>query len=241
MILDPIFNPLLKLSPLLAIFIVSLVISIIVTLVYKWMTNQKLMKELKEDIKKHQKEMKENKKDPKKLMEINKKAMEKNMKYMMQSFKPTIITIIPIFLIFAWLNAHLAYEPIKPGQEFTTTAIFKKEITGAATIVVPEGIKFIGDDTQEIKDGQAKWGLVGEEGEYVLEYKFDEKSFTREVLITEERSYKSPVVNVKDNEIKILRIDNKPVKPIWKLNWIWTYIILSIVFSMLFRKILKIY
>lgn len=241
MFLDPIFNPLLKLSPLLAILIVSLVISIIVTLVYKWMTNQKLMKELKEGIKKDQKEMKENKSNPQKLMGINKRVMEKNMKYMMQSFKPTIITIIPIFLIFAWLNAHLAYEPIKPGQEFTTTAVFKKDITGAATIVVPEGIKLIGDDTQEIKDGQAKWKLSGENGEYVLEYKFDDKSFTREVLITEEKDYKSPVVNVKDNEIKSLKIDNGPVKPIWKLNWIWTYIISAIAFSMLFRKILKIY
>ena len=50
--LDPVFNPVLmpivNLSPFWALVILALFISIIVTLVYKWTTNQAHMKELKD-------------------------------------------------------------------------------------------------------------------------------------------------------------------------------------------------
>lgn len=99
-LLNPIFGPLLKLPPLWAIIIISLVIAILITLVYKWMTDQHLMKSLKDDIKKFQKEMKELKHEPQKVMAIQKKAMQTNMKYMMHSMKPTLVTFLPIILIF---------------------------------------------------------------------------------------------------------------------------------------------
>ena len=77
-LLDPVFSPLLQLHPLWGIAIISLILTWIITLVYKWVTDQKLMKELKDDIKSVQKEMKEFKDNPAKVIEIQKKAMEKN-------------------------------------------------------------------------------------------------------------------------------------------------------------------
>ena len=68
--------------------------------------------------------MKQHKDNPQKLLEIQKNAMEKNLEYMKHSFKPMIFTMIPILLIFGWLNAHLAYEPIRPEELFGVTATF---------------------------------------------------------------------------------------------------------------------
>ena len=117
-ILDPVFGPLLKLQPIWAVLIISLVVSLIIVIIYRLLTNQKEMKALKDEIKSHQKQMRELKNEPQKVLEIQKKAMQVNMKYMGKSMKPTIITFIPIILIFGWMQAHLAYAPLIPDQPF---------------------------------------------------------------------------------------------------------------------------
>ena len=104
--LDPVLNPVMSIPSPWNLFLISFIITSIVTLAYKFFTDQKLMKELKGEMKSLQKEMKEFKNHPEKMMAAQKKVMEKNMKYMMQSFKPTIITMIPIIFIFTWLRAY---------------------------------------------------------------------------------------------------------------------------------------
>jgi uncharacterized membrane protein (DUF106 family) len=91
-------------EPLKAIGLLSIVLSLFVTLIYKFMTDQVLMKELKKDLKKHQKHMKEHRKDATKMSELSKKSMETNMKYMRQTMKPMLITMLPFLLIFQWLR-----------------------------------------------------------------------------------------------------------------------------------------
>ncbi len=105
-----IFGFLISWNPLVAIIIISFLMTLLITLAYKFLTNQVLMKSLKEEIKGFQKEMKENKDNPQKVMEIQKQALEKNMKYMMHSFKPTLFTFIPLIIIFTWLR--LTYSTI---------------------------------------------------------------------------------------------------------------------------------
>src|SRR3989338_3146270 len=101
--LNPVLNP--TLGPLMSIpnpwnlLFLSLLITLVMTLLYKFLTDQKLMKELKDEMKK----LKDN---PEKMMEVQKKAMEKNMKYLFQSLKPTLITFIPILIIFEWIRQY---------------------------------------------------------------------------------------------------------------------------------------
>jgi len=123
-ILSPIFDPLLKLPMLWVIVIMSFLITFLITLIYKFTTNQSLMKDLKNEMKELQKEMKELKSEPQKMMAVQKKAMQSNMKYMSHSMRSMLFTFIPIILIFGWMNANLAYEPIVPNQEFTTSVLF---------------------------------------------------------------------------------------------------------------------
>ena len=122
--------------------------------------------------------------------------MQTNMKYMKQSFKSMIYTFIPIIIIFGWMNANLAYDPILPGQEFTTTVVFEENVGGVIELSVPEGIIVNGDAKKEVKDNMVKWVLSGKEGEYLLEYIFDGKEFNKEVLISETK-YKEPIKKVK--------------------------------------------
>ena len=190
------------------------------------MTDQKLMKTLKQEMKDFQKEMKNLKDNPSEFMKVQKRAMETNMKYMMHSMIPTLITLIPIILIFGWLNAHFAYEPIIPGEEFSTRAIFEAGTTGSVELKDIEGLNIVSDVEQEIKcyneKGwilskeicKAEWKLEGDAGNYLLEYEYDKQIFKKELLISEEKEYTKVTEPVKGSKLKALENGNEKVKPI---------------------------
>lgn len=93
------------LTPLPFFLVISIILSLFVSLVYKYLTDQTLMKELKKDLKKYQDAMKEARSDVEKTSELSKKAMSVNMKYMKQTMKPMFITMLPFLLIFYWLRS----------------------------------------------------------------------------------------------------------------------------------------
>lgn len=244
-LLNPVFSPLLNLPTLWAVILLSFLISLVITLLYKYTTDQNLMKQLKDEMKEFQKEIKELRKEPEKAMQVQKKAMQTNMKYMTQSMKSTLYSFIPIIIIFSWMTAHLAYDPILPGQDFTTTVTFEESANGMIELSVPNGITINGDAKKEIKDGTIKWVLSGDKGEYLLEYIFNGKKYSKEVLITEENRYTQPIKMIKGDAVKSIEIAHNPKKILnlfgWKIGWLGSYIIFSIIFSMLIRKLVKVY
>ena len=244
-LLNPVLGPLLNLPSLWAIILLSFLISLIITLIYKFTTNQSLMKDLKAEMKEFQKEIKELRNEPQKAMEVQKRSMKTNMKYMSHSMRSTLFTFIPIILIFGWMTAHLSYDPILPGQDFTTTVVVEKGISGEIELNVPEGLSIEGSAVKGAKDGEVKWVLNGKEGEYLLEFVFNNQKYTKEVLITEGNSYSAPIKDVKDGNIELIKVDNKKNLVLnlfgWKIGWLGTYIIFSLIFSILLRKIIKVY
>ena len=78
----------------------------------KFFTNQKIMKSLKEDTEYFKKEMQKFKNDPQKLIEIQKKSMETSLKYLKHSLPATLVTLLPLLLIFGWLRQTFPSEQI---------------------------------------------------------------------------------------------------------------------------------
>lgn len=109
MILDGFFNTIFgpivnNLPPLVSIFIVTLIITFLVTIAYKYLSNQSEIKTAKEETKMLQQEIKKHKDNSQKIMELNKELMKRSGILMKNSLKPTLITFIPIILIFNWLR-----------------------------------------------------------------------------------------------------------------------------------------
>lgn len=242
--LNIVFAPLFYLPVLWAVIILSFLVSLIIIVITKYTTDQVLMKKLKDDIKEYQKQAKELKGNPSKAMEVQKKAMHLNMQYMMHSLKPTLITFIPIILIFGWMNSNFAYESIKPNQEFSVTAFFEKNTNGEAELVVPEGITIVDDKVKKINNEKAAWSLRGAEGEHVLELVYNGEKQQKEILITKNDRYLEPVKKT-NGAITSIQINYKPNKILnlfgWKLGWLGAYIIFSIVFTIGLRKVMKVY
>ena len=97
-------TPIIIQHPKPAILIIYLLVTIFITIISYYVTDRNLMKEIKEKQKRLKEEMKIHKDNPQKMMEINKQMMEDFPKQMKQSMKISVITIIPLLLLFNWLR-----------------------------------------------------------------------------------------------------------------------------------------
>jgi uncharacterized membrane protein (DUF106 family) len=253
-ILDPVLGPVLTLPPIIGIFLVALMITVIILTVYKFTTDQKKMKQLKEELKEFQTKIKKiSKEDPQKALKIQQEAMSKNMEYAKHSFKSTLYTFLPIMLIFFWLNTHMAYLPIVPDQEFKVTAFFSEGHADQISLSTLPDLEIIGEPLQNItfvegKEDFASWKLKGAAGDYKLIFNYNNEKYEQPLLITSEREYQEPIKLYKDSKLKKTVIGNEKIKPFgsfkifgYEPGWIITYIFFSLVLNILFRKLFKIY
>jgi len=107
-ILDPTAGSLLNWNITYGMFIVVMIISLIVTLIQKYGTDQETLREIKKEQKIIQEEMKKYKHDPERLFEFNKKQMEIIPKTFDITLKPIIYTAIPFILFFRWFNDYFS-------------------------------------------------------------------------------------------------------------------------------------
>ena len=262
--LGQVFESFLSLSSLVIILVVSFLVSLISMLVYKFVTDQQKLKSIQEEQKKLREEMKKYKDKPDKIMKLQKRAMEISMEMMPQSLKSMMVTFIPVILIFTWLMGNIAYEPIKPGEVFTTTIAFENDVPGSVVLNASQGIEIISPKTQEIKDKMVLWELKGEEGKHILYYGYGEEFYSKGVVITNKREYENPKLEKQkkffffipmggdgipnDSNIFYIKVDLKPVRPFGSFNifgyylgWLATYFIFSFAFSLALRKLLRVY
>ena len=243
-ILDPVFVPLMRISPLFAVAVLSLLITIIMTLIYKYMTNQKKMKEMKDKLDSFQKEIKTAGKDQKRLMQINEEMMKINGEYMKQSLKPMIVSWIPVLLIFGWMSANLAFYPIAPMENFNVTMKFDPGVSGNVTIGSFPALNIQGEATKAIENSMIYWTMSGNEGNYDLSFQFQDKSYDKKVRISSGTGYETPVTKLKGN-LTSIELSNRPIKVIqignFSMGWFWAYFILALVFNSLLRKLMHVY
>lgn len=91
-------------QPQICIIVLSLFVTIFVTIVSYYLTDRALLKSIKEKQKKLRAEMKVSKDNPQRMMEINKQMMEDFPTQMKQSFKTSLVTLVPLLLLFNWLR-----------------------------------------------------------------------------------------------------------------------------------------
>lgn len=243
--LDPLFDPLLNLGPFWVILVSALFLSILITLIYKWMTDQDEMRDLKKKTKEYQKKMKQLKNDPDKLMKVQKEAMQVNSKYMMKSMRPTLVTFLPVIIIIGWLSSSLAYHPINPDETFDVTATFD-ELGGNVNVEAPDAVTVLNDTNKSVEKEQVKWQMKAKEkGLYTLGFDYKGEEYYKDIQISDRLGdYEEPEKNFGDFEVEV---DHRVVRPLgsftifgWKPNWLATYIIFSLIFSISLRKLMGI-
>lgn len=101
-ILDPSAGLLLNWNLTYGMIIIVFIITVFMTIVQKYATDQEALKEIKKEQKIIQEQMKEYKDHPEKIAELTKKQFEFFPVMMKHSMRPIIYTGIPIILFFRW-------------------------------------------------------------------------------------------------------------------------------------------
>ena len=97
-------SELIQAYPIWSIIVIGVLVSLFISLINYFVLDKDKMRQAKEKQKEIQKQMKEHKHDHVKQTELSKELMSHTMENLKHSFKPMIITIIPILVIFWWMK-----------------------------------------------------------------------------------------------------------------------------------------
>lgn len=255
-VMDSLTGLLLQLPAWAGIALVSLFVALFTSIVYKYTTNQEILKKIREEMSDLRKQIK-NSSDKVHAATLNKQIMEKSFQQMRQSMKSMVVTIIPLLLLFSWLQGSLQYVGAAPGQEVTVTVEFESGATGTIELIA-EGLTINGDAVQDITD-EVSWTVSGDIGEYTLEYVVNNEVITQRYIISNEGRYteqqlrKSSLLSFRggldgDGIVKRIVADLEGVHPFgtvsifgWVPGVIGAYIIFVTLFTFPVRRLLKIH
>src|SRR3989344_6279229 len=96
----------------LSIIVLSFLVTLFITIITYYMTDRKRMKELRDKQKALRLEIKKYKDNPQKMMELNKQMMEDMPEQLKHSFKPMLVTIVPLLILFSWLKPTFSVTPL---------------------------------------------------------------------------------------------------------------------------------
>ncbi len=112
-VLDPSLGALLDWNVSWGILIVSLAISLITSLLQKYMTDQETLKSIRAEQKLIGDQMKEFKDHPEKLLELQRKQMPLLGKSMELTMRPTLYTAVPFIILIRWFGDYFADHSVK--------------------------------------------------------------------------------------------------------------------------------
>lgn len=112
-VFDPTVGALLDWNKTGGMIIITLVLTLLTTILQKYATDQKTLKEIKDEQKRLQEEMKKYKDNPDKVMQLNKRSMELVGQTMPLTMKPIIYTAIPFVLFIRWFGDYFAVHTVK--------------------------------------------------------------------------------------------------------------------------------
>jgi uncharacterized membrane protein (DUF106 family) len=110
-VLDPTAGALLRWNLIIGMFALVFIITLMTTLVQKFATDQKALKELREEQKLLQEEMKKFKDHPEKVAELSKKQLEFLPRTMKLTSRSLMFTGVPFILFFRWFDDFFSAMP----------------------------------------------------------------------------------------------------------------------------------
>ena len=116
-IFELIFFPFLSMSPWIGMILISFLTSLLMLFVFRFTSNQKGIRQVKNKIKAHLLELRLFKDSLSLSLRAQGNILRYNLKYIGYSAKPLLVMIIPLILILVQLNLWFGYDALTPGQK----------------------------------------------------------------------------------------------------------------------------
>jgi hypothetical protein len=116
-IFDLLFIPFRDMNPWVGMAIISFLTGLLMLVIFRYTSNQKGIKKVKNTIKAHLLELRLYKDSLGLSMKAQGNILLANLKYITHSFKPLLVMIVPVVLILIQMNFWFGYESLKPGEQ----------------------------------------------------------------------------------------------------------------------------
>jgi uncharacterized membrane protein (DUF106 family) len=258
------FFPFRSIGPWPGMILVSFLTAIFMLFVFRFTSNQKGIREVKNKIKAHLLELRLFKDSLSLSLEAQGKILLCNLKYISYSLKPMLVMIIPLVLILSQLNLWFGHKPLILGER----TILKVKVNESAEVsdidFALESSPGLEAETPPLRidaQNEMDWSLKAKEnGSQVLVLKVEGKSISKRVEVSPKTLVKVSAIKVRRNFFdELLNPGEKPIpselplKKIevdyppqsmnlfgWNIHWIIIYFVLSIIFSFSFRRLFKV-
>lgn len=263
-IFEIIFIPFRSMSPWAGMIIISFLTALLMLFVFRFTSNQKEIRNVKDKIKAHLLEIRLFKDSLRISLKAQGNILRYNLKYISYSAKPLLVMIIPLVLILIQLNLWFGYSSLDPGQK----AILKAELDANQSLLntqfvieTPPGLEIESPPLRIEEKNEVNWRLrATEPGIHELELMVNGQRVIKKVAVAQKDLSKISPLKIRRNFIDELFNPgeapipgNMPVKTIkieypdqllnlfgWRIHWIIVYFALSIIFGFSFKGIFKV-
>lgn len=185
-----------------------------------------------------------------------------NFNYLLLSILPSLIIIIPIVLALVGFENYFSLRAVRPGEVFTVDIILAAAADKRPTLErerIPEALTFIEADPEF-----SRWVFrANSPGQFSIPFVYQGLPFTKHLVVSRTIERVSPVngfhnwtaylyqnneqplsPSLKD-KLKEVRLNYRPItSPIpifgWKMDWLSFFMLSSLVFILVTKKMLKI-
>lgn len=263
-IFDIIFLPFRSMSPWVALIIVSFMTGLLMLFIFRFTSNQKEIKKVKNKIKAYLLELRLYKDSLSISLKAQWNILRCNLKYISYSAKPMLVMIIPIILILIQLNFWFGYESLAPGQKAIFKVKLKDNYNPLEIDLNVESSSGLTIETLPLRmeeENEINWRISAKEkGIHNINVILKGERVTKTVAVAQKPLSKISPIKIRRNFIDELLYpveapikSDMPIKSLeityptrsmnlfgWHIHWLIVYFALSIIFGFGFKGILKI-
>lgn len=256
--------PFQTLDPIWGFTAVCIVLGTIAVVIFKYVSNQKKIKDVKSRIKMHFLAIRLYKDDFREILKAQKEILKNNFWYFIYSFQAAIPIICFMLLTISQLTFRYGYSEIQPEQVFDCKVIYAKDADRRPEpqLILSDGLEAVTPAMYLGEENEVSWQLKADKpGRHQITFKVCDQEYIKEIIIGELNSPFSPLLGregffagfinpletplPKKSLLESIEIGFKPKYfgcfPFnCQIHWLLLFPIIAIGFGLIVRKILKV-
>jgi hypothetical protein len=248
-------------APVLIVCLISLVIGWLMVVVFGYTSNQKAIHVAKEHLKAHLLALRLFQDQIPVVIRSYGRIFLATGRYLQLAFKPLLFVILPLTFMVVQLDRYLGLTPMEAGQPFLVKArVSNPEMLNEASLQLPSGLTTTAPAVHVPAENEVAWRVVAEkDGDYDVKVQVSDQTVAKRVVVASGLARLSPIrlrgqfwerifvsgepALPQDSPIQAIEVQY-PARSIafagveW--NWIWLFLVLSMIAGFLFKSILGI-
>ena len=263
---DLILWPFRDFPPFWGLAFIAVVTGFLAVFIFKYVSDQKALKEIMNNIKVHFAEIILYKDDMRQILHAQKEILKNNFFYFIRTIKPAIPIVAIVLLILSQINIRYSIRPILPEEPITVKVTMAdnpgEEVAEDVKLLLPMGFKLVTPAFHSFETNQVEWRIMGTRaGEFNLEFRTGENTYGKRILIGPPDQPFSPHLGQKRlvekmfNPLEELLPVDSTVSAIdleyqarsfslgifdWSIHWLVAFLVIAIVFGLFCRKLLTV-